>query len=95
MICKNSLFFKDLFPIDENGYEKTKDFLLKIIDICLEFIRKSNDRSTKVLDFHQPDELQKLFDFSIPEEPLDIQQVINDCRETLKYQVKTGEYLFN
>ena len=81
----------DLFPINENGYEKTREFLLKVIEECLEFIRLSNDRSTKVLDFHQPEELKQLFDFSIPEKPLDIETIVNDCKQALKYQVKTGK----
>ncbi len=77
--------------MQENGYLPTREFLLKVIEICLEFIKESNDRSTKVLDFHQPNELKKLFDFEIPDGPLNIAQIINDCKEALRYQVKTGE----
>jgi len=80
--------------VQENGYLPTREFLLKVIEICLEFIKESNDRSTKVLDFHQPNELKKLFDFEIPDGPLNIEQIINDCKEALRYQVKTGKSLF-
>ncbi|CAG2173762.1 unnamed protein product [Oppiella nova] len=87
----SKLKYTDLFPIDENGSKPTKEFLLQVMEICLDFIDKSNDRTTKILEFHKPEELKKLFDFSIPDEPLDIQQIVNDCRDALKYQVKTGE----
>ncbi len=80
--------------MQENGYLPTREFLLKVIEICLEFIKESNDRSTKVLDFHQPNKLKELFDFEIPEGPLNIEQIINDCKEALRYQVKTGKSLF-
>ena len=30
-------------------------------------------------------------DFGIPEEPLNLDQLLVDCKDTLKYQVKTGE----
>ncbi|CAG2101184.1 unnamed protein product [Medioppia subpectinata] len=86
----DKLKYTDLFPIDENGYKPTKEFLLQVIEICLDFIQKSNDRTTKVLDFHTPEEMKKLFDFSIPDEPLDIKQIVTDCRDALKYQVKTA-----
>lgn len=91
LISFECLTVSDLFPINENGFEQTKEFLVKVIDICLDFIRQSNDRSSKVLDFHQPDQMKQLFDFSIPEKPLDIETVVNDCRQALKYQVKTGK----
>ena len=85
----------DLLPINEHGYPQTKEFLLSVIEICLDFIKKSNDRTTKVLDFHQPSEMKELFDFSIPDDPLDVKQLIFDCAQTLKYQVKTGEWKFS
>ena len=85
----------DLLPINEHGYPQTKEFLLSVIEICLDFIKKSNDRTTKVLDFHQPSEMKELFDFSIPDDPLDVKQLIFDCAQTLEYQVKTGEWKFS
>ena len=64
---------------------------MKIVDILLDFIKESNDRSTKVIDFHQPNQMKQLFDFTIPENPKSIQQILNDCKQCLKYQVKTGK----
>ncbi|RWS09991.1 glutamate decarboxylase-like protein [Dinothrombium tinctorium] len=86
----------DLLPLKENGYQITKEFLLSVIEICVEFIKKSNDRSTKVLDFHQPDQLMQVFDFAIPDEPQNLDQLLVDCKDTLKYQVKTAHpHYFN
>ncbi len=56
-----------------------------------DFITKTNDRDEKVLDFHHPIELRKLLDLKLKEEPETLGQLLDDCRQTLKYQVKTGE----
>ena len=42
----------------------------------------------------QPEQLRSVIDLSIPEEPLPLDQLIVDCRDTLKHQVKTGRKLF-
>ncbi|XP_015789794.1 glutamate decarboxylase-like [Tetranychus urticae] len=92
----DNLLFSDLLPANETGYEATRSFLLKIVDILLDFIKESSDRSTKIVDFHQPNQLKQLFDFTIPENPKNIQQILNDCKQCLKYQVKTGHpHYFN
>lgn len=83
----------DLLPVNEKSAAETKEFLNQVISICLDFIVKSNDRKEKVLDFHQPNELWNLYDFKIPSDPMNIDQLIKDCSECLKYQVKTGESL--
>ncbi|XP_015918434.1 glutamate decarboxylase [Parasteatoda tepidariorum] len=86
-----TLKFTDLYPngkgdVDEN----TRNFLLKVVEIMLDFISKTNDRKAKVLDFHQPDQLKQILDLEIPDEPLNLDQLLVDCKDTLKYQVKTG-----
>ena len=81
----------DILPVNENAGAVTHQFLKQVVNICLDFIHKSNDRNEPVLEFHQPSELLKLYDFSIPAEGLDIEQLLKDCSECLKYQVKTGE----
>ena len=47
----------------------------------------------KVLDFHHPSTLREMMGHCIdlPEEPQNLEQVLSDCKETLKYCVKTGE----
>ena len=68
------------------------------MEILLDHITVQNDRSTKILDFHNPEQLKEVIDFAIPEEPLNLDQLLVDCKDTLKYQVKTGEasiFIFN
>ncbi|RWS23639.1 glutamate decarboxylase-like protein [Leptotrombidium deliense] len=82
-------FISDLLPLKDSGYQVTREFLLSVVEILIDFIKKSNDRSTKVVDFHQPDQLMQVFDFSIPEDPQNLDQLLVDCKDALKYQVKT------
>jgi len=86
---------------------KTSQFLCAVVELLLDYIRKSNDRSSKVLDFHHAttsSPRRKVLDFhhpqtlkemmahclDIPDEPQNIEQILSDCKETLKYCVKTG-----
>lgn len=82
----------DLFPFksDSGANEKTRKFLLGVIKICLDYIERENDRNEKVINFYQPEEIMKIFDFSIPENPTDLDRLVEDCKTTLAYQVKTG-----
>lgn len=67
-----------------------------MVDILMEFIKNTNDRSEKVLEFKHPGDMQKLLDLQIPEKGLTLQQLIDDCYTTLRYQVKTGHpHFFN
>ena len=87
------LFVSDIFPIATGRKSEiaTKDFLQNVLEILWNFVRESNDRDSKVLDFHHPEQLMGLMDFSLPESPQNLKQILNDCRETLKHQVKTGK----
>jgi len=89
-------FYNDLLPV-LNGQKaeiNTEDFLQEIFDILLDYIKKSNDRSNKILDFHHPDQILEAMDFSLPEKPQPLDQIFVDCKDTLKYQVKTGHPRF-
>lgn len=83
----------DLLPTNVAAVPETKEFLLKVIDVLLDFINSTNDRNEKVLEFHHPTDMKKLLQLEIPDSPVNLQQLIVDCAQTLKYQVKTGEYL--
>lgn len=72
---------------------ETREFLLKIIDVLLDFVRTTNDRNEKVLEFHHPEDMKKLLDLDLPHRGVTLQQLVEDCATTLKYQVKTGEYI--
>jgi hypothetical protein len=78
-------------PNNELASVETREFLQKVIDILLDYVNACNDRNEKVLDFHHPEEMKKLIDLQIAEQPVPLQQLIEDCALTLKYQVKTGE----
>ena len=62
-----------------------------MVEILLDHITIQNDRATKIVDFHSPEQLKEVIDFAIPEEPLNLDQLLVDCKDTLKYQVKTGQ----
>ena len=84
--------FPDLLPV-LNGHKaeiNTEDFLQEIFDILIDYIKKSNDRSNKILDFHHPEQILESMDFSLPEKPQPLDQIFVDCKDALKYQVKTG-----
>ena len=68
----------------------TENFLEEVFQILMEHIRKSNDRSNKILDFHHPDQILDAMDFSLPQKPQNLDQILVDCKDALKYQVKTG-----
>lgn len=90
--CLNAISFNftDILPYKDES--TTKEFLQKLVEILLDFVHSTNDRNEKILDFHHPEEMQKLLDLKIPNKGLNLQQLINDCATTLKYQVKTGEF---
>jgi glutamate decarboxylase len=85
-------FFADIFPVNENAGPETREFLMKVNEILLDYVNACNDRNEKILDFHHPEDMKKLLDLEIAEEPVTLQQLIVDCATTMKYQVKTGEF---
>lgn len=64
---------------------------MKVVDILLDFVKSTNDRNVKILDFHHPADMMRLLDLEIPDTGLTLQQLLIDCSTTLKYQVKTGK----
>lgn len=81
----------DLVPhVIEKADPQTKEFLQKVADILVDYVVIQNDRKEKILDFHHPEEMEKMLDMNLPDDPVSLQQLIVDCATTLKYQVKTG-----
>ncbi|MEQ2189833.1 glutamate decarboxylase gad1 [Goodea atripinnis] len=73
--------------------ETTMQFLLEVVEILTSYIRKTFDRSTKVLDFHHPHQLlegMEGFNLELSDQPESLEQILVDCRDTLKYGVRTG-----
>ncbi|XP_048867319.1 glutamate decarboxylase 1 [Brienomyrus brachyistius] len=86
------IYGKDLLP-DRDGEELTQGFLQALVNILLAHVKTTFDRSTKVLDFHHPHQLKEGlegFSLELPEHPENLEQLLVDCRDTLKYGVKTG-----
>ena len=92
-----SLLLEIIFEVivlnGKKAERNTEDFLQDVFDILIDYIRKSNDRSNKILDFHHPDQLIESIDLSLPDKPQNLDQILVDCKDTLKYQVKTGNFL--
>jgi len=60
----------------------------------LAYISKSLKNSSKVVDFHYPHQLKEGlegFSLELPDQPDNLEQLLVDCRDTLKYGVKTGK----
>ncbi|KAF3858551.1 hypothetical protein F7725_011752 [Dissostichus mawsoni] len=92
----SNLFARDLLPA-KNGEEATIQFLLELVDILTNYIKKTFDRSTKVLDFHHPHQLlegMEGFNLELSDQPESLEQILVDCRDTLKYGVRTGHPRF-
>ncbi|KAG7489802.1 glutamate decarboxylase 1-like [Solea senegalensis] len=92
----SSIYSKDLLPAS-GGQEITREFLQEVVAILLGYICKSTQRNTKVLDFHHPHQLKEGlegFSVKLPEQPETLEQILVDCRDTLKYGVSTGHPRF-
>ncbi|KAG5283670.1 hypothetical protein AALO_G00044660 [Alosa alosa] len=92
----SNLFARDLLPA-KNGEEPTMQFLLEVVDILTNYVRKTFDRTTKVLDFHHPHQLlegMEGFNLELSDQPESLEQILVDCRDTLKYGVRTGHPRF-
>jgi len=92
-----TLHYNDLWPVCQDGENtdaKTREFLKRVVAILMDYITVQNDRETKVVDFHSPEQLKEMLDLAIPDKPLPLDQLLTDCKDTLKYQVKTGHPRF-
>lgn len=80
----------DLLPLAGDSEPETREFLNRMTEILMDFLHKTFDRSSKILDFHHPEQLLEILDLTLPNQPKNIDQLLADCRDTLTYQVKTG-----
>ncbi|VDN51863.1 unnamed protein product [Dracunculus medinensis] len=83
-----------ILPQNTSNWRHTEGFLKAIIEILLKYIKDENDRSEKVLDFHHPSDMQTLIDLTIPDDPFDLQHLIEDCKRVLRLGVRTGHPRF-
>lgn len=94
MFLNSNFFAVDLVPWNPEGGKELHEFYQRLLTYILEFVDKTNDRNEKIVDFHHPAQLMEVMDFSIPDEPQNLDQLLVDCKDTLKYQVKTGKQTF-
>lgn len=81
----------ETLPIPDMHEKFLRDVVETILSTAVfEDIRREN----KVLEWHQPDELAKLFDMSLKAESDSDEQVLNLIRNTIRYSVKTGHPYF-
>ncbi|KAM9308276.1 glutamate decarboxylase 1-like [Gastrophryne carolinensis] len=76
-----------------NGEQYTHSFLLEVFNILFSYIKRTFNRNCKVLDFHHPHQLLEGlegFNLALSEQPEPLEQLLVDCRDTLKYGVKTA-----
>ncbi|KAB0398692.1 hypothetical protein E2I00_002718 [Balaenoptera physalus] len=79
----------DLLPACD-GERPTLAFLQDVMDILLQYVVKSFDRSTKVIDFHYPNELLQEYNWGLADQPQNLEEILMHCQTTLKYAIKTG-----
>ncbi|XP_033624948.1 glutamate decarboxylase 1-like isoform X2 [Asterias rubens] len=84
---------KDLLP-SKGGAGLTTKFLKEVVEILVEYVQGTFDRSTKILEFHHPNELRERLHLEIPDKPENLDQILQDCQNTLKYCVHTGHPRF-
>jgi len=75
--------------------EQRDTFLRDVAAILIDYIQESNDPESLVVDFHHPTELKQLIGHMLPVGPehVELDEILRDCRETLKYCVRTGSYI--
>ncbi|GAV07077.1 hypothetical protein RvY_16959 [Ramazzottius varieornatus] len=84
----------DLLP--RGSVEVTREFLSTLVTLLLNYVEMENDRSTRVLEFRHPKQLEQIVDIDVPdeEEPANLYQLILDCQQALQYQVRSGHPRF-
>ncbi|XP_048363734.1 glutamate decarboxylase 1-like [Sphaerodactylus townsendi] len=88
----SNIYESELLPA-RNGEKFTEHFLHEVVDILLSYIKRTYDGKSKVLDFHHPHQLLEGlegFNLELSDQPQPLEQILVDCRDTLKYGVKTG-----
>ncbi|XP_026316462.1 glutamate decarboxylase isoform X2 [Hyposmocoma kahamanoa] len=91
-----NLYYDSILPYREDAGPQTREFLARVVDVLLDYVQKVNDRNEKILEFKMPEEMEKLLDLDLPENPLPLKQLLEDCKTALNHQVKTGHpHFFN
>lgn len=93
--CAANLKHSDLLPYNEkNGNTVTKVFLRKIVELLLDHLKKIYDRNEKIMEYQNPTELESVMDLNMPQKSMPLQQILNDCHQSLQHAVKSGHPRF-
>lgn len=68
-----------MLPQNTQNWEATRDFLKQVVEILLDYIKEENDRNSKILDFHHPEEMLGIMNFTIPEKPMNLKELLEVC----------------
>ncbi|XP_055334180.1 LOW QUALITY PROTEIN: glutamate decarboxylase-like [Paramacrobiotus metropolitanus] len=84
----------DLLP--KGSAEITREFMGTLVTMLLNYVEMENDRTTRVLEFRHPKQLEQIIDIDIPDEeaPSNLYQLLLDCQQALQYQVRSGHPRF-
>ncbi|XP_052253177.1 glutamate decarboxylase 1-like [Dreissena polymorpha] len=91
------VFAEDLSEFNNKaGFERLVSFLSEVTKIIAKYLKSERDVTSKVLDFHHPHQLREMMDHClyVDDQPRDLEQLLSDCKETLKYCVKTAHPRF-
>lgn len=70
-------------------------FIRECVDLFLDkAVFKATQRNNKVLDYRSPEEMQKILDLELKENPADHKKLLQLLDDTIKYSVKTGHPYF-
>ncbi|XP_033758274.1 glutamate decarboxylase 1-like [Pecten maximus] len=85
----------DMMTVDGKARLKRR-FFIELLDILLQHVSLSESRVNKVLDFHHPHQLHEMMSHCIELDGngRDLEQILSDCKETLKYCIRTGHPRF-
>ncbi|XP_069120944.1 glutamate decarboxylase 1-like [Argopecten irradians] len=88
-------FALDMMTVDDKAGLKRR-FFVELLNILLQYVSVSESRVHKVLDFHHPHQLHEMMGHCIEldENGRDLEQILSDCKETLKYCIRTGHPRF-
>lgn len=80
----------DLLP--KGSSDITREFMGTLVTLLLNYVEMENDRTTRVLEFRHPKQLEQIIDIDIPDEenPSNLYQLLLDCQQALQYQVRSG-----
>ena len=79
-----------MFPYVDSTSPVTEQFLNEVVKKGIKYITENNNRETKVVNFKTPEELEKLIDFKVNKDPENLETILNEVDNILKYVVRTG-----